>query len=257
MKIIDDDVCREMTAEEEAYYQSIFSESPTYTVIPNEFWNVFQKNGTRTDYSYAFSNWEHSQISPLLPLRGENFVYLLMNSTVVDASKIAVVCTSQNPSMQGLCMNCIHMTKPPRLTFTAASFVRTWISAFAGCESMTECEIDFGSNQLQIINPITTRNNMQNTFFKCSALVDLTFRGMGSPKSLDLSPCVNLSAESIVSLSEHLYDVSSATAGDYTIKIASTTLGECDAETIQDIEALGWTIQSVLVENPTRGEQMR
>lgn len=240
--------------DEEQEYPLIVSADERVDV---DFWNVFQKNGSRRDYSYAFANWSHNRIVPLYKVICENFVYLLMNATVIDASGIDIECTSQNPSVQGLCMNCTNMTKPPRLTFTTAPFVRTWTSAFAGCESMTECEIDFGSNQLQVINPITMRNNMQNTFFKCSALKDITFRGMGSPKSLDLSPCINLSAESIASLSEHLYDVSSATAGDYTIKIASTTLGECDAETIQDIEALGWTIQSVLVENPTRGEQMR
>lgn len=228
------------------------------SVLTDEFWNVFQKNGDRTDYSYAFANWGHFKIVPLHTLTGNNFVYMLMNSTISDASEIFIRCTSEKPSMQGLCMNCASMVMPPNITFTSAPFVTTWTSAFAGCESLEECVIHFGDNILAVTDPIKNRNNMQNTFFKCSALKDIQFTGMGSPKKLDLSNCINLSAESIVSLSEHLYDVSSADMGDYTIKVASTTLealNEYDAEhstnTISAIETLGWTIEEV-VEEPTR-----
>ena len=236
------------------------SEESSDKVLTDDFWMIFQRNGTRRDYSYAFARWERTKISPLYKLICENCMYLLLNASVGDASAIIVECTSSGASMLGVCMGCSNMTLPPVFTFTTTPFVKTWTSAFAGCESMTECTLHFGDNTLSEATqeadyPIKNRNNMQNTFFKCSALTNITFMGMGSPKSLDLSDCVNLSAESIVSLSQHLYDVSSATAGNYVIKIASTTmeaLGYYDEEnntdTVSAMENLGWAIEEVEVE---------
>lgn len=249
------------------YYTDIIQSAPTSgtdaeyieatdeqdSVLTDEFWDIFQKNGERTDYSYSMSNWEHFKIVPLHTLTGDNFVYLLMNSTITDASEIFIRCTAEKPSMQGLCMNCASMVKPPNVTFTSAPFVRTWTSAFAGCKSMTECEIDFGDNTLleeaQADFPIKNRNNMQNTFFNCVLLSNITFKGKGSPKYLDLSACRLLSLESIENLLAHLYNVSSATSGDYTIKISAETMEvieehdeEASDKIINRFESIGWTL---------------
>ena len=214
-------------------------------LITSDFWEAFQWGGRRTDYSYAFSNWNHNKVVPKHPLNCDKLTYLLLNSKIVDASNVIVNCLASNPNLMGVCMNCELLVSPPTLNFPVAPFVRTWTNAFAGCIRLKSCIIDFGNETLSETNPISNRNNMQNCFFNCVQLQSIRFRGKGSPKSLDLSQCKQLDTKTMVNLSEHLYDVSNAQSGDYTIKVSAETMASLNSEIIETFEALGWDLLEV------------
>ena len=211
----------------------------------NAFWNGFINDNQRTDYSYAFANWSHSQIIPPNELTAEKVIYMFMECrNLQEADNISIIVKNNNPSMQGFCMGNYSMIKPPDVTFvkkdgSAVQAVRTWISAYANCKKMQNCSIYLGDGTQ---DPIGSRNSMQNTFVNCEDLVDLVFEGKGSPMYLDLSGCKGLSYESMLSLKEALMDVSGATSGNYDIKIAAETYALLSDEDKASFEDLGWNL---------------
>jgi len=251
----------------------------------DNYWNEFCMGGKRETYDYAFCNYGSETLEPIFPILAKRVSYMFMNcKNLLDASNIEIVCDSENPNLMGFCMNCIKMTKPPKITFTEADFIRTWTSAYTGCQYLAECEIDFGDFSMEdkatmqaqessIADSgyeefyVKNRNSFQNTFFNCVRLQDVTFKGKGSPKFLDFSSSILLNLTSLApimdeegqydnaqgekSLLYHLVDLSSASSGDYTIKVSSDTYDAIEAydEDKNDEDKIlvrfltkGWTI---------------
>ena len=206
-----------------------------------DFWTGFFKTG-RTDFSYAFINNGAQEIKPTQVINAENIRYMLMNcSELLDASPIVVNLTADKPVMIGVCMGCLKMTVPPVINFTGenAHVCRSYVSAYANCINMTQCTVWFGDGTQSASGD---RTDMANTFLNCGALVDLTFSGSGSPKSLDLSACTLLSSESVQSLYNALTDVSTLTVGTYKITVNSEIQAKITALSL-DFSAKGWTVE--------------
>ena len=61
--------------------------------LPDKFWNIFQQNGLRTDYSRAFAYWRDSQLVPRHDICGNmDSAFYMFNygnenwrSTILDA----------------------------------------------------------------------------------------------------------------------------------------------------------------------------
>lgn len=250
----------------------------------DNYWNEFCMGGKRETYDYAFCNYGSETLEPIFPILAKRISYMFMNcKNLLDASNIEIVCDSENPNLMGFCMSCEKMAKPPKITFTEADFIRTWTSAFAGCTALTECEIDFGdfpaddkaamrAASSEIANSgyeefyVKNRNTMQNTFFGCSALENVTFKGVGSPKNLDFSASSVLSLETLAPILQDgaysssqseksllfcLADVSSASKGDYSVKVSTATYAEIESydenmdkadKIIDRFSEKGWTI---------------
>jgi len=182
-------------------------------------WDSVQANGYRRDYSYAFANTAYKTLNPSYDIICERCVYMFMNAQeLISLANVNINVISSNPNMSYLCMGCINLINAPVMAFdySAATSVRTWVSAFANCVSLESADIYLGTGQQ---NPVTVRNNMANCFFKCKNLKNLTFSGVGSPINLDLSYAADISVESLESLSNCLMDVSQAEAGVYEIII--------------------------------------
>lgn len=206
-----------------------------------DFWTGFFKTG-RTDFSYAFINNGAAEIKPTQAINATVIKYMLLNcSELVDASPIVVNLSANNPVVVGVCMGCSKMTKPPVINFTGenAHVCRSYVSAYANCAKLTQCTIWFGDGTQSASGE---RTDMANTFLNCSALINLTFSGSGSPKSLDLSACKLLSNESIQSLYNALMDVSAVTSGTYKITINSDIQTKITALSL-DFAAKGWTLE--------------
>ena len=209
------------------------------------FWDDFTNTGNRTDYSYAFANWSQSEIIPSNTLRADKVVYMFMEcKNLMNADKIKVLVKNNNPSMQGFCMGNVKMINSPSVMFRKSDglptpVVRTWVSAYANCVSMESCSIYLGDGTQ---DPIGMRNSMQNTFVNNKSLKHLTFEGKGSPLYLDLSDCKELSYESMMSLRDSLMDVSSASSGNYDIKIAAESFALLNDEDKSSFGVLGWNL---------------
>lgn len=207
-------------------------------------WGGIQDMGKRKDYSYAFSRNALTTFNPPYEFNDiANVQYMFLQaSNLEDLSHITINITNQNPNLMYMCCNCYKLRKPPMITFTA-SVVKTYTAMFANCIQLEECNIYFGDGSQ---NPISIRNSMQNTFFKCEALKNITFSGKGSPIYLDLSYCKALSYNSLLSLKNALMDVSGAEAGTYSITVSTESYDLLTETDIADFTALGWTITTVI-----------
>lgn len=205
-------------------------------------WAGIQDCGKRTDYAYAFCRNTLTTFNPPYGFDDiTNVQYMFLQaSELADLSHITINIISKNPNLMYMCCNCYKLKKPPVITFTAP-VVKTYTAMYANCINLEEANIYFGDGSQ---NPISIRNSMQNTFFKCENLENITFSGKGSPLYLDLSYCKALTYESLLSLKGALMDVSAAQAGIYSIKVSEESYSLLTETDITDFETLGWTIST-------------
>ena len=234
----------EITEEELAQVNEAKSSS---TNAP-DFWADFQNSGNRTDYSYAFANWNNTSIIPLYGLNNvDKCMYALMNcKNLIDGRYITFNITNSNPNMMYVCANCSSMTHAPYFVFNNAPVIKTYTSMYASCSSLQSATVYWGNGTA---DPITTRNSCQNMFFKCTSIQEIDFgnSNTGSPIYLDLSACEKLNQKSVISLANSLMNVSAAASGVYTIKLSDVTYSGISSDTLSMFEAKGWTLQTPTV----------
>ena len=207
-----------------------------------QYWASVQNYGRRTDYSYAFARWAGETIEPPYTINTDNCMYMFLDChNVKNLSSIRINHTSDNPNLMYLCSNCIQLESPPVLAFNNTHNIRTFTSMFSNCTNLKSCNIWWGDGTE---DPLTVRANCANMFFKCYELTDIAFSGTGSPRSLDLSYCNKLSANTISSLAASLADVAAATSGNFNIKLSTTTYDTLSTEMKKVFTNKGWTLQS-------------
>lgn len=213
------------------------------TMNEPQFWADFQHNGLRTDYSYAFANWNAASIVPIYGLNNiDKCMYALMNCTeLLDARSITFNITNTNPNMMYVCVNCNKMTNAPQFVYAATPIVRTYTSMYASCYELKTATVYWGDGTA---DPIGERISCQNMFFRCYALENIDFgnENTGSPIYLDLSYTEVLTQESVMSLANSLQDVSAAEAGVYKITLSEVTIAAMSDETRAIFENKGWTL---------------
>lgn len=212
-----------------------------YTSIADDIFKLII-NDRRTDYSYAFVGWSAPRLQPPRAINAQTASYIFMNcSELSDASGITLNITSDKPNLISYCMGCLKMTVPPNVSFTGANMhvVRSYNYAYANCPLLTKATIYFGDGTQSATGE---RTDMASCFFNCKKLTDIEFKGFGSPKSLDLSPCTELSLSSVESLYNALMDVSQVTSGAYQITFAAQTLELMSDELKGGFAAKGWRI---------------
>lgn len=205
------------------------------------FGDKIQNSGSRTDYSYAFAKWSGAEIKPLYGIKTDRLMYTFTDCVnLVDLSVANITLTGEYPNMMYTFANCLLLAKPPSISADeTVKAVRVMTSCFANCTKLKEAVVCFGSGE---IDPVEIRSNMQNAFYKCEAMENVTFSGKGSPLSLDLSPCTKLEKQSLVSLKNALLNVSAAQAGNYDIKLAEETLSLLSDAEIKEFNDLGWNL---------------
>lgn len=211
-----------------------------------QFWAEFQHNGSRTDYSYAFANWNSESIAPIYGLNNvDKCMYALMNCRELkDGRSITFNITNDNPNMMYVCVNCVNMTNAPQFVFAAAPLVRTYTSMYASCYKLKTATVYWGNGTA---DPIGDRCHCQNMFFRCYDLETIDFGNekTGSPQYLDLSYASKLSNDSVLSLAKSLFDVSSATSGSYEITLATAIKNNLPADTLKIFSDKGWSVKYI------------
>ena len=199
-------------------------------------------NENRVDYSYAFVNWNATNILPSSEINAKLVNYMFMNCiNITDMSNVIINITADKPNVISYCMGCLQMTVPPTINFVNenAHVVRSYVCAYANCRKLTTAKIWFGDGSQSAAGE---RTDMANCFLNCGEITSIVFDGQGSPKNLDLSPCVKLEIDSIESLYNALMDVSGLN-GTYTISLSSTTNELINEDLKSNFKSKGWTIQ--------------
>lgn len=180
----------------------------------DRFWDLYQQNGTRAAYNYAFSwgyGWTDDTYTPKYPIAvtGKNRIANLFyyNSSVTDTKvEISILQIPANDSQPGEATD----------VFNSATALRT-------IRKLT-------------VDGLTT---FTRTFYKCAALENLTIGGTIGQNGFDVSACTKLTHDSLMSIINAL---EAKTSGTWTVTLGTTNLAKLtDAEKAIATQK-GWTL---------------
>lgn len=170
------------------------------------FWNSFQKNGTRTDYSYAFMYWSDDIYNPKYPIEGsinQCLAYSTITDTLVDM----------------------------RVIYTKTTVCAT---IFQNCR------------QLKTIRYIefSPYADLRNTIFQnCDALETLKVGGTINSNNFDVHWSTRLSHDSLMSIIDALADKTSDTSGtEWVCTLGTDNLNKLSAAEIAVATGKGWVL---------------
>ena len=194
----------------------------------DEFWDSFQKNGNRTDYTRAFMYWTDKMYQPkygftLADMAFVSAQYMYAQSTIVDLSDIYL--RSSTATNFAYTFEKAAQLKKVGTLYNSANNSQ-YTNTFFSCESLESIE------RIKI----TSSSIFTNTFLKCYSLEKVTFSG-NIGRSISFSDSSKLTAETV----EHIFEILVApTATNQALTFhADTVLTE---EQIAKAEAMGWQV---------------
>lgn len=203
----------------------------------NTFWDIYQLNGTMTNYMYAFygTRFDDTNFYPRHDIKPLNANYMFGNSRITKLKDIleeqkVVLDTSAATNMDFSFYYCRSKVLPEISTVSAS----TLTSAFAGAHA-------------QKIEKLILKNDgsqtFASTFIECTALTDIAIEGtIGQSISFKQSPLTNKSfTDNDYGILHHLKDYS-GTSTTKTLTLSTTSKNNLsDAEKAIAIQK-GWTI---------------
>lgn len=161
------------------------------------FWEIYQEQGQRTDYSTAFSGigWEKENFHPRYPVKVVNGYMLFRNNEHLNAAMLAQASLDFRgcETLQYGFMSCTALEGIDNVSVS-----RNADSCFLGC-SRLHAVTNFGL-------PTAENGVVSNLFWNCPALEHLTLIGTLRQGNLGLQKSTKLDRESIVGLIGALSD---------------------------------------------------
>lgn len=206
------------------------------------FWDVITRDGKRTRYSYAFSEWGGEAVRPpfkFTPTGEVNHLFIrcpnlkIIEKQYFDLSNIT-------GDLSAFCNACSNLEVIEDINFRGEKG-NNYYQSFSYCSNLHTIE------RLPFEETITT----DSAFARCEKLQNITIDGViGRNISFSYSP---LTVESMLSVITHLKDYSETTnAGKYTLTLKDTcktlmaeqgTIAELGGKTYdQYITDIGWNL---------------
>lgn len=199
------------------------------------FWDVYQNNGKRTAYYYAFRYWDDTILRPKYDIKpvGDNDSIFREIKGITDFEQ-----------WQKDCGIVVDFSKVTSINdgFYGSSFESFGVLNFSKVSTMNFC---FMSSKTKIIEKIKLPTDKKITFNKAfdnaSNLEEIRFEGLIDNNGLDFQWSTKLSHDSLMSIINALKDYSgSGTA--YTVTLGTTNLAKLtDAEKLIATQK-GWTL---------------
>ena len=192
------------------------------------FWDMFQKNGTRTEYRYAFAytDWTEEMFKPKYPfkLAGDN-TYAFLGVQAVWEDKVFEVDTAEAVNL----MWAFRLTKFKRIGKCDLSSATNIQGIFAFC-----------SNLVSIAQIVAHESLVwHEAFFYSTNLEEVRFSGVIG-KSIGFADCSKLSVDSVQSVIDHLKDLTGQTA--QTLTFHATDKNNLTDAQKATISAKNWTL---------------
>ena len=215
---------------EEAYEQGV---TDGRAAEQSDFWDAYQKNGTRTEYSYAFANWIGKCFKPKYNISGNlNYAFQDFNKqgggyfdlgAVIDGTRRKIEFGSQH-----------------NYVFKNAYISRLGICDFSQCTSLDYTF--YTCSKLvrieRLIMPETDNPTYNMPFLNCHALRDILISGK-IKRTLAFAQSPELSLTSLRSIINALEDLT-GTSTSYKITLGATNIAKLSADDLASIEAKGW-----------------
>lgn len=195
------------------------------------FWDGYQQNGNRTNYSYGFAGpgWNNDTFIPKYPIR-----------VVGDASYMFSYCglTEYDFVEKGIDLDFSGATKLTYLFRECGGIVRVGAIDVTGCKDVNRPF--FGSSIKTIDSFIVSEATIyDNTFANAFSLENITVNGTIG-KSISFTDSKVLSNASVQSIIDHLKDLTGATA--QTLTLHATVGGKLTEAQKAAITAKNWTL---------------
>lgn len=197
------------------------------------FWDVFQNNGNRKSYAYAFGSggWNDSTFAPKYNLvLASDQTRMFIRSQIKDLKGIleglGVILDTSGANNLSYLFEESAVTKCPLIDTRGMSNPQR---IFYYATALTETTLKLKDDGSQTFTGL---------FSGCTALTDLEIQGVIGGAGFNVSPCTNLTHDSLMSIINHLKDgVSSVTV----------TLGSTNLAKLTDTEKAiatqkGWTL---------------
>lgn len=205
----------------------------------NRFWDIYQANGERNNYNYAFYNswWTDESFKPKYDIKSTYGEMIFYGSSITDLVKSlkdhqVTLDLSKAKSMYRTFMNTDTITLP-ELDFSNADSLS---NTFRASKVVT-------IPKMIITNKCTS---FKNPFQTCTALQTLIIEGEIAGSGLDFSDCTKLTTVSLLSILTALSkDSSLATGNSITFSTKHKTTIEADTECAAQLQLAknaGWTI---------------
>lgn len=203
------------------------------------FWDVYQKNGERTEYTGAFrgEGWTDETFDPKY-----NIIINTRQWTTVDSVFSMSKITDFDKILQkrglvieahGVVNYLFNGSAVTRVTIDLGDTINTGLNfMFLSCNSLKKVEIKNFSNDYEL----------HGWFTGCVALEDLTFTGTSKlGGKIDVSACSLLTRESLLNIVDVLRDYSGTTTSK-TLSIGSTNLAKLSESELALATEKGWTV---------------
>lgn len=194
------------------------------------FWDMYQNNGNRTDYSSAFSNtnvnWTDKAYKPKYPIVPTNANRMYFNCGVVDTK---IECDFSK---------CTNMS----WAFRNSQIKHIGVVDFSSCNNM-DLTFSFLNGCTDIDEIICHENLALSQFAYAFKLVNVKFSGVIAKNGLDVNASTLLSHDSLMSIINCLKDYSKDTSGTSWV----VTLGTINLNKLTNAEKAiatgkGWTL---------------
>lgn len=201
----------------------------------DEFWDSYQENGARTNYSYGFSGrgWTFDIFKPkynITPTNGSGLFYVA-NSMRGDLTEIL--------GNVGIVLDMSNLTNAQSM-FYGTQFTRIGVLDFSKITTDVNAYALFAwSNFLQTVDKIILPKNrltFANAFDGCTSLANIRFEGV-IQYNLNMQQCP-LTHESLISIINALGEGLS-----YTLTIGASNIAKLTEEEKDTINTKGWTLK--------------
>lgn len=203
----------------------------------NRFWDEYQKNGSLTNYDYAFSGerWTIESFKPKHDIRPNSAGLMFAKSNLGNLTQLLTqlgiqLDTSKSENMQET-FKSSKITHIPAISLESAKLMR---STFSFCENLVEID--------EIILKSDGTNTFNSPFSSCTSLQKVIFKGVIGNNGLVLGVSPLLTIESLRSVISCLKDYSQDTSGTvWKVSIGSTNLAKLTQNDLDNISMKGWT----------------
>ena len=218
----------------------------------DRFWDLYQQNGERTDYRYAFSGigWNKDTFKPKYDIKpvgnAEQLFYnSQINKSVLYANRISM---KELEEHQGIVFDFSQVTNAARM-FNQSFFRELNVIDFSKCTNgqyaFTSPTESYSIERIErlILNEKFNYSGGQ-PFSYCVKLTYAGFEGSIACTGLNLSYCKLLGKESLLAFINCLVDKSTDTSGTvWYATLGSTLLAKLTEEEIAIAEAKGWELR--------------
>ena len=195
----------------------------------DDFWDGFQENGSRGDYTRAFRCWKDEAFKPKYDIKPTScdsiFSYLKVGDLAQKLEDCGVVLDTSNCRNLSATFQGCECTRIPHINSSKSRLYYTFI----------------GATKVETIDKITTvaSNDYVSSFDNCKALKNITFEGeIGKNIAFAQSPL--LSEESVQSIIDCLVDLTGQTV--QTIQFHATVKAKLTETQLTTITNKNWTL---------------